>query len=172
MVKSLHLTHDQQRLFDQHFPLVHFIIRRYFPRISPSDYDDFVQVGAMGLCRAIVNYDPRKSMLSTYAASCIRAGIRAYIRSLHAACRDRRKEISLDVSFDVPFAADDVESIVIAHEILAFLQRLPSRDLQIIGLRLAGHSQQRISQQLQLSQGYISKRLSAIRQQLRKEVCA
>ena len=167
------LTEAQRQLAEQHLPLVHYIIRRYFPHVRFSDYEDYAQIGAIGLCKAISRYDPSKSKLSTYACWCIRSALHDYERDARAACRDVRKEVCRveDLPIGCTLAScETVETMTMADEILTFIHHLPLQDRQIICLRIAGYSQRHISQHMQLSQGWVSKRMSAIQQRLRREV--
>ena len=134
-----------------------------------------MQIGSIGLCKAISHYDPSKSKLSTYACWCIRSALHDYERDARAACRDFRKEVCRveDLPIGCALAScETVETLAMADEILAFIRRLPPEDMQIISLRIAGYSQRQIAQLLQLSQGWVSKRMSAIQQRLRREVGA
>lgn len=169
------LTKAQQLLAQQHLPLVHYIIHRYFPHVRFSDYEDYVQIGAIGLCKAVSRYDPSKSKLSTYACLCIRSALHDYERDARAACRDVRKEVCRveDLPIGCALAScETVETMAMADEIMSSIRNLPPQDMQIIYLRIAGYSQRQIAQRLRLSQGWVSKRLSAIQQRLRREVCA
>lgn len=169
------LTEAQRQLAEQHLPLVHYIIHRYFPHVRFSDYEDYVQIGAIGLCKAISRYDPSKSQLSTYACWCIRSALHDYERDARAACRDVRKEVCRVEDLPIGSAlasCETVETLAMADEIMSSIRNLPPQDIQIIYLRIAGYSQRQIAQLLQLSQGWVSKRLSAIQQRLRREVGA
>lgn len=67
-------------LLQQHMDLVHRIARNYSHSVQ-SHYDDLVQVGSIGLLRAIERFDPgRRTQFRTYAAHLITSEIRHYLR--------------------------------------------------------------------------------------------
>jgi RNA polymerase sigma-B factor len=71
-----------QALIKQHMPLVNQIARHY-SRFRPDMQDDLVQVGSIGLLKAIKYYDPSRSRaasLRTLASCYIRGEIRHYLR--------------------------------------------------------------------------------------------
>ena len=66
----------------KHMPLVNQIARRY-GRFRPDLIEDLVQVGAIGLLKAINCYDPNRERVASFKtlASCyIRGEIRHYLR--------------------------------------------------------------------------------------------
>jgi len=67
-------------LLQQHMDLVQRIARNYSHSVQ-SHYDDLVQVGSIGLLRAIERFDPnRRTQFRTYAAHLITSEIRHYLR--------------------------------------------------------------------------------------------
>ena len=48
--------------------------------VQKQDLDDYIQVGLMGLLKAIRNYNPEKSKFSTFATVCIRNEILKFIK--------------------------------------------------------------------------------------------
>lgn len=83
--ESLPETRDV--LLKQHMDLVHRIARHYSQSVQ-SHYDDLVQVGSIGLLRAIERFDPnRKTQFRTYASHLITSEIRHYLRDQVAVVR-------------------------------------------------------------------------------------
>src|SRR5262245_21010111 len=71
------VTRDQ--LIVEHLPLVHALARRYANRGEPLD--DLVQVGTVGLIKAVDRFDPsRGSDLAAFAAPTILGEIRRHFR--------------------------------------------------------------------------------------------
>ena len=61
----------EEQLVSQHYGLV-VSQALYFCRSRRSSLDDYVQVGCIGLLKAIRNYNPEKSKFPTFATICIR----------------------------------------------------------------------------------------------------
>lgn len=71
---------DKSALLKQHLDLVQRIARNYSHSVK-SHYEDLVQVGSIGLLRAIDRFDPnRRTQFRTYAAHLITSEIRHYLR--------------------------------------------------------------------------------------------
>lgn len=69
----------RDRLIERHLPLVRALARRYAGAGEPVE--DLVQVGAIGLIKAVDRYDPgRGAALEHYAAVCIAGEIRHHLR--------------------------------------------------------------------------------------------
>jgi RNA polymerase sigma factor (sigma-70 family) len=66
-------------LVRRYTPLVRAVVRQY--RDSPEPAEDLIQVGYLGLLKAIINYDPRfGNGLRAYAMPCITGEIKRYFR--------------------------------------------------------------------------------------------
>jgi len=60
-------------------PLVHYVLKRF--EYADEPYEDLVQVGNLGLLKAIQNFDPsRGARFSTYATSMIDGEVRHHLR--------------------------------------------------------------------------------------------
>ena len=102
MLEAYRATGDRaarDRLVEEMMPLVHSLARRYAGRGEPVD--DLVQVGAIGLIKAIDRFELERGVeLSTYAVPTIVGEIRRHFRdrswSVHVP--RRMKELSLRVS--------------------------------------------------------------------------
>ncbi len=69
----------RDELITMHLPLVHHLARRY--RDRGEDMDDLVQVGTVGLIKAIDGFDPSRGLeLSTYATPTILGEIKRHFR--------------------------------------------------------------------------------------------
>ncbi|PKL74668.1 MAG: RNA polymerase subunit sigma [Candidatus Melainabacteria bacterium HGW-Melainabacteria-1] len=81
------LKQQQKLLLQKHMDLVQRIARNYSHSVQ-SHFDDLVQVGSIGLLRAIERFDPaRKTQFRTYAAHLITSEIRHYLRDQVAVIR-------------------------------------------------------------------------------------
>lgn len=89
----------RDRLVEELMPLVRSLARRYAGRGEPVD--DLVQVGAIGLIKAIDRFDPERCVeISTYAVPTIVGEIRRHFRDRSWSVHVPRgmKELSLRVS--------------------------------------------------------------------------
>ncbi|MGF0018119.1 RNA polymerase sporulation sigma factor SigK [Sporofaciens sp. SGI.106] len=84
-------------LIERNLRLVAHIIKKY--QTTEEDAEDFLSIGTIGLIKAVVTFDPEKSVrLGTYAARCIENEILMYFRS--------RKKTSKEVSLYEPIGTD------------------------------------------------------------------
>lgn len=155
---------------EQHFGLVHFALKRYAQRgLQRADWEDLLQVGKIGLLKAIRNFDPSKGYsFSTFAVSCIKWEAWAHLRNLKDLRRVRQfhflsLERSLtdegDSSFRNIISADDDVTAVMVDE---FLQRLPKREKTLVLYRLRGATQSEVAKRLGLSQAHVSRLLQKV----------
>jgi RNA polymerase sigma-B factor len=69
----------REQLTEMHLPLVRYLARRFTGRNAP--FEDIVQVGSIGLIKAIDRFDPERGLeFSTYATPTILGEIRRYFR--------------------------------------------------------------------------------------------
>lgn len=84
-------------LIERNLRLVAHIIKKY--QTTEEDAEDLLSIGTIGLIKAVVTFDPDKSVrLGTYAARCIENEILMYFRS--------RKKSSKEVSLYEPIGTD------------------------------------------------------------------
>ncbi len=86
-------------LIERHLPLVHFMARKFMDRGEPLD--DIVQVGTIGLIKAIDRFDPALGFeFSTYATPTIVGEIKRHFRDKTWAIRIPRRlqELGVQVS--------------------------------------------------------------------------
>ncbi len=87
----------EQQIAD-HLGLVHHVARRFH---SSGEFDDLVQVGTLGLIRAVDHFDPAQgNSFSSYAVPSITGAIRHYLRDQAASVKvpGRLQEASAHVS--------------------------------------------------------------------------
>ena len=84
-------------LIERNLRLVAHIIKKY--QTTEEDAEDLLSIGTIGLIKAVVTFDPDKSVrLGTYAARCIEIEILMYFRY--------RKKSSKEVSLYEPIGTD------------------------------------------------------------------
>lgn len=83
-------VHVRDELITMHLPLVRHLAHRYRDRGEP--WDDLVQVGTVGLIKAIDGYDPERGVeLATYATPTILGEIKRHFRDRTWAVRVPRR---------------------------------------------------------------------------------
>ena len=82
-------------LIEHNLRLVAHIVKKYYA--EPSDQDDLISIGTIGLIKAVNTYRPDKNVkLATYAARCIENEILMHFR----ASRKTATEVSLSETLD------------------------------------------------------------------------
>ena len=70
----------QSELILRNLRLVAHVLKKYY--VSPSEQDDLISIGTIGLIKAVRTYDgTKKTRLATYAGRCIENEILMYFRS-------------------------------------------------------------------------------------------
>ena len=84
-------------LIERNLRLVAHIVKKY--QTSSDDSEDLLSIGTIGLIKAVVTFDPDKSVrLGTYAARCIENEVLMHLRA--------RKKTSREVSLYEPIGTD------------------------------------------------------------------
>lgn len=159
-------------LIERHLPLVRTIARRYLHR--GESFDDLVQVGAVGLIKAVDRFDPARGVtLGAYAAPTIAGEIQRHLRdraTLIRIPRDAGDEATA-ARFPLPLEAaggsraDDAAEQGLARSedralVARGLRALPPREREVVQLRYYGDLTQRgIAAELGISQVHVSRLL-------------
>lgn len=112
---------DSDQLVKEYLPLVRQIAKRY-SRVNPESFEDLLQVGCVGLLKAMKAYDPERAQRAsfrTFALLYIKGEIRHYIRD-HASLVQmprRLNEISSKVSYAEEALTQELEHAPTPHEI-------------------------------------------------------
>ncbi len=172
----------RQRLIELHLPLVRALARRFARR--GEQFEDLVQVGAVGLIKAIDRYDPtRGSSLTAYAVPTIVGEIRRHLRDSTQPLRLPRpdggrrvvvRSVALDADAPSSRDAGAERGLELGEEralIAAGLRALPRRQRRIVQLHyFANLSQRGIASELGLSQVHVSRLLQDSLGKLRQEI--
>ena len=167
----------RHELIERHLPLVRTVARR-FARTDES-FEDLVQVGTIGLIKAVDRYDAGRGVaLGAYATPSIAGEIRHHLRDRSAPVRVPRRlqaegvrvtTVTLEGTHER--AADPVAE---AHERLALgaaLRALHPRERQVVQLRFGEDlSQAQIAARIGLSQVHVSRTLRQALLRLRAEL--
>lgn len=136
LYKETNIKKYRDEIVIGHLHLVKFIVNKYFKNNMYNSFEDLVEVGIIGLIRAIKYYNPaKKAKFSTFAYLCIKSEI---LRLVYADQR-RISCVSLDKNYDnislIP-SDIDLENDYIETEILEFLkdniELLSSSDQELI----------------------------------------
>ena len=164
----------RNKLVEHNLRLVSHILKKYY--VQPSDQDDLISIGTIGLIKGITTFKPDKKVrLATYASRCIENEVLMYLR--------RFSRTRLEVSLDEPLKTDwdgnelllsdvlgtDADTVSRSMEesaerqmLFAALSRLSPREQQIMQMRfgLGGKeamTQKEVADVLGISQSYISR---------------
>lgn len=170
------LSDLQEKLLEDNYRLVPFCVRKYF---NPpyDDFEDYVQIGSIGLFKAVRSYQPESGLFSTYAAKCIRNELLHFLRVQSAQRRTpprpllyldekltRDKEICLvDI---IPDKNDMIGASITALTFKTAFENLTPREKEVFILYFHGKSQDGISAVLHISQPVVSKALKRARTKL------
>jgi RNA polymerase sigma-B factor len=167
------MSHEARRLLiEQHLPLVRTVARRFAQRGEP--FDDLVQVGALGLIKAVDRFDPGRGVtLGAYAAPTIAGEIRRHLRDRGTLIRIPRSagDDAAAARFPLPLEtaagaqADEAAAAGLARSedralVASGLRALPPRERRVVQLRYyADLSQRGIAAELGISQVHVSRLL-------------
>lgn len=168
------------RLIELHLPLVRALAHRFAYR--GEQLDDLVQVGAVGLIKAVDRFDPaRGSSFAAYAVPTIVGEIRRHLRDRTQPLRLPRRDgdarlvvRSVPLDDDATLSPEAERGLELGEErvlIEAGLRALPRRQRRIVQLHYFGNVSQRgIAGQLGLSQVHVSRLLQDSLGKLRQEI--
>ena len=176
-------------LIERNLRLVAHIAKKY--QSSQEDSEDLLSIGTIGLIKAVVTFNPDKSVrLGTYAARCIENEILMYLR--------RNSKTKMEVSIDEPLNVDwdgnelllsdilgteedtiyrDLENEAERKLLIRALNKLSSREKLIVKMRFGldnpegrEKTQKEVADLLGISQSYISRLEKKIMQRLKREM--
>ncbi len=165
--------------------LVHHICHKLYRKYSTlHEYEDLVGVGMIGLVRAAKRFKPELGYrFSTYAYRGIELEIINYTKDIGAGgVRIPRKEWQAGAgkgiscrSFQFTLGDDatledflGIEQDLTFVKVDEFLKSIDPIDQKICEMKVAGHTQKKIADDVGLSQAQISRRLKLIRQKYTK----
>jgi RNA polymerase sigma-B factor len=162
----------RRRVIEQNLPLVHALARRFAG--SPDSIDDLVQVGAIGLIKAVDGFrEDRGSDLGAYAVPTIVGELRRHVRAGSVPAFDGHGGGAGVVAYETDEPVDvrsktDAEGEERALVRTAF-DALAPRERRIVALRFyRDWSQQRIAEEVGLSQVQVSRLLSTSLAKMRR----
>lgn len=163
--------------------LVYHLLKNY--SIRPDDYDDIVQIGMIGLMKAVDTFDESRNFkFTTYAGRVIHNEIRMYFRKSKKYTKDismntvvgegkNAEELILeDTIQDNTLAVSEKieQQEYIEYVIDIILSQFSRRDTIIFLYQMSGMKQREIAERLQLSRTYISRIISRVQNYLKQYV--
>ncbi len=177
----------RQMLIERNMRLVAHIVKKF--SVSPSEADDIISVGTMGLIKAVDSFKAEcGTRFATYAVRCLQNEILMYFRARKKHLSDTSLNEVLDTDkdgnpltyMDILSVDDDIAEkidlkIQIEKLMKAIEKTLSKREKQIIFMRYAlGFSRQmtqrEIAKNLGISRSYVSRIENAAIQKLRENM--
>ncbi|XOS91834.1 sigma-70 family RNA polymerase sigma factor [Brevibacillus laterosporus] len=161
------LGNDVNTLVQNHLSFVHFILKKYYPRAG-FDYDDFFQIGCIGLVKAAQRFDATLGFkFTTYSAYWIENELKKAIRwqkavkrTGHVISMESENEDGNGSLVDLLATYDSVEEEVEASLLFnEFIRKEPV----ITKLALQGYTQMEIGRKLGISQGLVSQKMQSMK---------
>lgn len=128
---------EKDKIILENLNLVKKVASKIYYRIPKGeiDFDELVNIGVIGLMKALDNYDEDKAKFSTYAYIRIRGEILDYLRSIDIVPRGirdkiKKKEKPIDETMDIPISNSaiflSIEKAIGNSENLKFVDTLKS----------------------------------------------
>jgi len=164
----------REPLITHNLRLVVYIAKKFE---SPgASVEDLISIGTIGLIKAVKTYSLERNIkLATYASRCIENEILMHLRK----SSQLKHEISIDDPLNVDWDGNElllsdllgsdpdlvnrnIEQEAEKHMLLCAVQKLPTREKQIMQLRFGlgakkEHTQKEVADELGISQSYISR---------------
>lgn len=176
MTPSERMTDVQRQLAADNVRLVTYTINRYYPNsIPPAEWDDFVSIGYIALCRAAMLYNPDIGEFSTYAVNAIRKAIQREFKDRYREKRKHDTMVSLDEEFadDMSLSnvvTDDSPSVELMASLHIAMDDLKPIDRWILEQLLEGRLQQEIGNDIGFSLQRVNQRIKKIRSMLNNQI--
>ena len=177
------LNSEKEHLVLDNQGLVHYIVQKFGGISNPSEYDDLVSIGTIGLIKAAITFDSSKKFtFATYASKCIKNEIFQHYRKAKKYAKDisiyetigndeEGKEFTLEDSIEHP-GSDFVEKIANKDALIQLvsivLNYLEGKKRLAILYRMGEVSMTDIAEKLNTHRRDISKTLKKATNQIRK----
>lgn len=171
------LTPEQRKLAEKHHNLIFYFMKR-----KRLDQEEFYDILAIALCKAVRSYDPSEYAFATYCYRCFENALRMHIRD-----NKRRVQSAPFSAFEIHDDSGDIDNVIeetvscekaiqtfdeletyMAME--GFVSRIPEKLRQVLDLHIKEYTQQQIAEILGISQPQVSRRLARIRALYKKYI--
>jgi RNA polymerase sigma-B factor len=162
----------RERLIEAYLPLARSLARRFAHR--GERVEDLVQVGSIGLIKAVDRFDPERGDLAAYAAPTIVGEIKRHLRDRSTVIRLPRQQhepLVLVPAEDVPAGDDELDASDARVAVSSGMRKLHRRERDAVRCRYFGDmSQAEIASTLGISQTHASRLLSSGLAKLRENL--
>ena len=177
------LNSEKEHLVLDNQGLVHYIVQKFGGISNPSEYDDLVSIGTIGLIKAAITFDSSKKFtFATYASKCIKNEIFQYYRKAKKYAKDisiyetigndeEGKEFTLEDSIEHPgsdFVGKIANKDALIQLVSIVLNYLEGKKRLAILYRMGEVSMTDIAEKLNTDRRDISKTLKKATNQIRK----
>ena len=171
------LTPEQRKLAEKHHNFIFYFMKR-----KGLDQEEFYDILAIALCKAVRTYDPSEYAFATYCYRCFENALRMYIRD-----NKRRVQSAPFSAFEIHDDSGDIDNVIeetvscekaiqtfdeletyMAME--GFVSRIPEKLRQVLDLHIKEYTQQEIAEILGISQPQVSRSLAKIRMLYKKYI--
>ena len=171
------LTPEQRKLAEKHHNFIFYFMKR-----KGLDQEEFYDILAIALCKAVRTYDPSEYAFATYCYRCFENALRMYIRD-----NKRRVQSAPFSAFEIHDDSGDIDNVIeetvscekaiqtfdeletyMAME--GFVSRIPEKLRQVLDLHIKEYTQQQIAEILGISQPQVSMSLAKIRMLYKKYI--
>lgn len=174
------MTHEMEVMFEENKNLIYMTINAYIKcpgQYGLNDYEDLVQIGSMGLCKAIESYDFSKGKFSTYAVPVIRNHLYLALRDSGdidtITLNDEWIEMNDDLIQDSAQSINDEimikDSIKIIDKCAEKYGGIAGKGAQAIKLTLLGYNCGDIAEMFDVEPKTITSWISRARKKLQRE---
>jgi len=139
--------------FEEHKNLVYFTIHKYYPWLAGDE--DIVQLGYIGLWKAIETYDISNSKFSTYAVKCIKDEILQHIKKLQALKRKTDIEAESYDALPLGVQKPDNDYEMVEYDFNNLKKHLKPKHFDIFMLYVNGYTLREIANMYGVSYQFI-----------------
>lgn len=165
------MTKEQIKLVEENHNLIYYVLNKW-----GLDHSEYYDICALGLCKAAIKYDESISKFSTFAVYCMETRLRMEHRNkINKKNLAHTSALSLNEEWDDEGAKIDmfVGRCYLEDELILVDIRklLTEQQKKIFDYLLLGYNQVDISRLMNISQPVVSRKVSKIRNIVRKELC-
>lgn len=174
------LNDKQRKMVEDNLDMIDMVIWKCIHinnHVCGMEYDDIYQVGAIGLCKAAVNYRwMEKATFSTYAFRVIRNTILDYLRSLNTRQEAFQRFLSEADDYMERQMKEELGSELYKKDVLQALEETKARcnstarkGIEAIEMKMQGYSGKDIAEKYSVKANYITACISRAQKYLKQD---